>query len=224
MGSATHQNEDTEIHMRMNWQLWNYYHRCGYKTDFWQKLFKLLREDRIVESNPGAGQLHFAKMASKAANENLTEFFRMWGFLEPVINVEIEQYGKWNYNVTPTMIAEAVIYMSQFPAPKHAFYYLEDRKNNDVGIEQYQVGDVGYYTQFKNDQKITKNVTYTRSGQHITISSGDEAVAFEVKKGSEIMYFSNFFSFDIPASIPWNDSMKIYAVQANGERKEVKSN
>ncbi len=76
----------------------------------------------------------------------------------------------------------------------------------------------------KNDQKITKNVTYTRSGQHITISSGDEAVAFEVKKGSEIMYFSNFFSFDIPASIPWNDSMKIYAVQANGERKEVKSN
>ena len=85
MGSATHQNEDTEIHMRMNWQLWNYYHRCGYKTDFWQKLFKLLREDRIVESNPGAGQLHFAKMASKAANENLTEFFRMWGFLEPVI-------------------------------------------------------------------------------------------------------------------------------------------
>ena len=224
MGSATHQNEDTEIHMRMNWQLWNYYHRCGYKTDFWQKLFKLLREDRIVESNPGAGQLHFAKMASKAANENLTEFFRMWGFLEPVINVEIEQYGKWNYNVTPTMIAEAVSYMSQFPAPKHAFYYLEDRKNNDVGIEQYQVGDVGYYTQFKNDQKITKNVTYTRSGQHITISSGDEAVAFEVKKGSEIMYFSNFFSFDIPASIPWNDSMKIYAVQANGERKEVKSN
>lgn len=89
MGSATHQNEDTEIHMRMNWQLWNYYHRCGYKTDFWQKLFKLLREDRIVESNPGAGQLHFAKMASKAANENLTEFFRMWGFLEPVNNVEI---------------------------------------------------------------------------------------------------------------------------------------
>ena len=103
-------------------------------------------------------------MASKAANENLTEFFRMWGFLEPVNNVEIEQYGKWNYNVTPTMIAEAVSYMSQFPAPKHAFYYLEDRKNNDVGIEQYQVGDVGYYTQFKNDQKITKNVTYTVPG------------------------------------------------------------
>ena len=38
------------------------------------------------------------------------------------------------------------------------------------------------------------------------------------------MYFSNFFSFDIQASITWNDSIKIYAVQANGERKEVKSN
>lgn len=39
------------------------------------------------------------------------------------------------------------------------------------------------------------------------------------------MYFSNFFSFDIPASIPWNDSMKIYAVQANGEkRSEIQLN
>jgi hypothetical protein len=55
------------------------------------------------------------------------------------------------------MIAEAKTYMAQFPQPKHAFYYLEDRRNGDTGIENYKVGDVGYYTQFQNNTKITKN-------------------------------------------------------------------
>lgn len=221
MGSATHQNEDTEVHMRMNWQLWNYYHRCGYKTDFWQTLFKLLRETRIEESDPGAGQLLFAKMASKAANQNLTEFFDMWGFFKPVDNVAIEQYGNWNYNVTQSMINSAKTYMAQFPAPKHAFYYLEDRKNGDVGIENYKVGDVGYYTAFKNNVQITKNIGVSVSGQTVRITNGDEAVAFELREGGEngtLLYFSNFFEFEVPSSIPITSNVKVYAVQADGKR------
>lgn len=220
MGSSTHQNEDTELHMRMNWQLWNYYHRCGYKPDFWQKLFKLLRDNRISESDPGAGQLLFAKMASKAANENLTDFFEMWGFFIPVNNVTIEQYGTWRYNVTQTMINEAKSYMAQFPKAKHAFYYLEDRKNGDVGIENYKVGDVGHYTQFKNNQTITKTVGYTRSGQRITVSGGDEAVAFEIKRGAELLFFSNFLSFEVPSQISL-DVIQVYAVQADGKRVQA---
>lgn len=216
MGSATHQNEDTEIHMRMNWQLWNYYHRCGYKKDFWQTLFKLLREDRIVESDPGAAQLKFAMKASQAANENLTDFFEMWGFFEPV-DTTIEQYGTWNYRVTEAMIKEAKDFMSQFPAPKHAFYYLEDRKNGDVGIDDYKVGDVGYYTQFQDNVKITKEVGCSLSGQQVSITDGDEAVAFEVRKDGKLLYFSNFFQFTVPSTIPL-DGAAVYAVQADGKR------
>ena len=216
MGSATHQNEDTEIHMRMNWQLWNYYHRCGYKTDFWQTLFKLLREDRIVESDPGAAQLKFAMKASQAANENLTDFFEMWGFFEPV-DATIEQYGTWNYRVTDTMIKEAKDFMAKFPAPKHAFYYLEDRKNGDVGIGNYKVGDVGYYTQFQDDVKITKEVGYSLSGQQVNVTDGDQAVAFEVRKDGKLLYFSNFFQFTVPSSISL-EGAGIYAVQADGKR------
>lgn len=216
MGSATHQNEDTEVHMRMNWQLWNYYHRCGYKKDFWQTLFKLLREDRIVESAPGAAQLKFAMKASQAANENLTDFFEMWGFFEPV-DATIEQYGTWNYRVTEAMIKEAKDYMAQFPAPKHAFYYLEDRKNGDVGIGDYKVGDVGYYTRFQDDVKITKEVGCSLSGQQVSITDGDEAVAFEVRKDGKLLYFSNFFQFTVPSTIPL-DGAAVYAVQADGKR------
>lgn len=221
MGSATHQNEDTEVHMRMNWQLWNYYHRCGYKKDFWQTLFKLLREDRIVESDPGAAQLKFAMKASQAANENLTDFFEMWGFFEPV-DATVEQYGKWNYRVTEAMIKEAKDFMSKFPAPKHAFYYLEDRKNGDVGIGNYNVGDVGYYTQFQDDMKITKEVGYNLSGQQVNITDGDEAVAFEVRKDGKLLYFSNFFQFTVPSTIPL-DGAAVYAVQADGKRIACKA-
>lgn len=217
MGASTHQNEDTELHMRMNWQLWNYYHRCAYKPDFWQKLFKLLRENRITESDPGAGQLLFARMASQAANEDLTEFFERWGFFVPVNNVAIEQYGNWNYNVTQSMINDTKNYLSRFPKPKHAFYYLEDRKADDVGIENYKVGDVGHYTQFKENQQVAKAITYTRSGQRITVSGGKEAVAFEIKRGTELLFFSNFVSFDVPSSVSL-DMTSVYAVQADGKR------
>lgn len=74
MGNPHHMNEDTEIHMRMYWQLWNYYHRCGYNEKFWQTLFQLLRADRIDENNPGAAQLKLAVKASQAAHEDLSDF------------------------------------------------------------------------------------------------------------------------------------------------------
>ena len=220
MGDATHQNESTEIHMRMNWQLWNYYHRCGFKPDFWQTLFKLLRQNRIVESNPGAGQLLFAKMACKAANQDLTDFFEMWGFFVPVDNVAYSQYGDWNYNVTEQMIADTKQYMSQFPKPKHAFQYLEDRKTGDVGLD-VDPGDVGYYTQFKESQKITKSITYTATGQTLKIKNGDEAVAFEIYQDGAMVYFSNSFTIALPSGIPVADVV-VYAVQADGKRVEVK--
>lgn len=218
MGSSTHQNEDTELHMRMNWQLWNYYHRCGHNPGFWQKLFQLLREDRIVENNPGEGQLKFAVNACKAANENLTDFFEMWGFLEPVDNKRIEQYGNYTYNVTQEMIDNAKREMDKYPAAKHAFYYLEDRKNNDVGIENYKVGDVGYYTQFEGEgQEITKEVKYRLSGNNVEIVDGEEAVAFEIRKDDKILYFSNFFKFAVPSTINISGA-EVYAVQADGKR------
>lgn len=220
MGDATHQNESTEIHMRMNWQLWSYYHRCGFKPDFWQTLFKLLRQNRIVESNPGAGQLLFAKMACKAANQDLTDFFEMWGFFVPVDNVAYSQYGDWNYNVTEQMIADTKQYMSQFPKPKHAFQYLEDRKTGDVGLD-VDPGDVGYYTQFKESQKITKSITYTATGQTLKIKNGDEAVAFEIYRDGAMVYFSNSFTIALPSGIPVADVV-VYAVQADGKRVEVK--
>lgn len=207
-----------ELKMRMYWQLWNYFHLCGYDSDFYQNLFKELRNDRGDHSDPGAAQLHFVEMACKVANMDLTDFFETWGFFVPV-NKIIEQYGTWKYEVTSEMISKTKQMVAKYPNQKHAFQYLEDRKDGDEGIDNYKVGDVGYYSLFKDNRKITKQVSYVKSGQRITIQNGDEAVAFEIRDNKKLVFFSNFLSFELPSSKSLADDEQIFAVQADGTRK-----
>lgn len=213
-----YQGEDPEMHARMNWQLWNYYHRCGYNPQFFPTLFKLMRENRVSTQDPGENQMMYARMACRAANENLTDFFERWGFFVP-ISMKVNQYGTYNYIVTDAMIKETKEFMKQFPAPKHAFYYLEDRKKGDPGLDTTPP-DIGYFTQFAEDMKITKQITYTISGHQVNVQNGEQAVAFEIKENDNLKYFGTSFQFEIPNTIS-PDRVKLYAVQADGVRIEM---
>lgn len=215
---SNYQGENTELHMRMNWQLWNYYHRCGYKPDFWQKLFKLMRENRTDSDNPGVKQLLFARMACEAAQEDLTEFFEMWGFFVPV-DIMIKQYGYYQYTVTEDMIKETKKAMAKYPKKAKPFYYLEDRKTGDKGLDTTPP-DVGHYSQFQTMKPITKAIRGHFNGREVTITNGKEAVAFELRDTNEngkLLYFSTFFNFEIPLTVPLTYA-KLYAVQADGKR------
>lgn len=222
MGNPHHMNEDTEIHMRMYWQLWNYYHRCGYNEKFWQTLFQLLRADRIDENTPGAAQLKLAVKASQAAHEDLSDFFELWGFFIPGKGV-IEQYGTYDYLVTEEMIRKAKAEMSIYPKPKHAFQYIEDRKAGDIGLDS-EPSDVGYYTQFKGSVKpVSSEVYCTVNGRRYSVKNGENAVAFELRRGAadgDLLYFFNMYGYDIPGGIDLADA-KLYAVQADGRRVEI---
>ena len=213
-----YQGEDPEMHARMNWQLWNYYHRCGYNPQFFPTLFKLMRDNRVSTQDPGENQMMYARMACRAANENLTDFFERWGFFVP-ISMKVNQYGTYNYIVTDAMIKETKEFMKQFPAPKHAFYYLEDRKKGDPGLDTTPP-DVGYFTQFAEDMKITKQITYTISGHQVNVQNGEQAVAFEIKENDNLKYFGTSFQFEVPNTIS-PDRVKLYAVQADGVRIEM---
>ena len=213
-----YQGEDPEMHARMNWQLWNYYHRCGYNPQFFPTLFKLMRENRVSTQDPGENQMMYARMACRAANENLTDFFERWGFFVP-ISMKVNQYGTYNYIVTDAMIKETKEFMKQFPAPKHAFYYLEDRKKGDPGLDTTPP-DVGYLTLFAEDMKITKQITYTISGHQVNVQNGEQAVAFEIKENDNLKYFGTSFQFEVPNTIS-PDRVKLYAVQADGVRIEM---
>lgn len=223
--SDAYQSEDPELHMRMQWQLWNYFHRLGNMPDFFPKLFKELRAN-VLSSNPGYAQLDYAKAVCKVANMDMTEFFEIWGFFREINIPEYAQYGKRPYIVNQTMINQAKEYMTGFSRKVPPIYYLEDRKNGDVGIENYQVGDVGHYSQFKDNAKIAGTPTYKLSGSNITINNGTQAVAFEIRKDNEngeLLYFFNFLSYSIPPTITIDGTTKFYAVQADGKRIEMKA-
>lgn len=155
----------------VNWQLWNYFHRCGNMPNF-------------------------------------------------------NQYGVFPYIVLTPMIDQAKAYMTSFPKKlPQPIYYLEDRKNGDVGIENVQVGDVGHYSQFKENAKIIGTPSYKLSGRTVTVNNGQQAVAFEARKGNEngeLLYFFNFFTYTIPSIVTLDENTKFYAVQADGKRVEMR--
>lgn len=223
--NGSYKNEDTELHMRMQWQLWNYFHRLGNMPDFFPKLFKELRINPLAAGSPGTAQMQYAKAVCKVANMDMTEFFERWGFFREAFIPNYEQYGTYMYMVSQQLIDQTKAYMATFPKKVPPIYYLEDRKNGDVGIEDYKVGDVGYYTQFQDNVKITGTPTYKLSGSKITVNNGTQAVAFEVRKDNEngeLLYFFNFLSYTLPQTV-LVDGIKFYAVQADGKRIEMKA-
>lgn len=223
--NASYKNEDTELHMRMQWQLWNYFHRLGNMPDFFPKLFKYLRANPLAATAPGTAQMQYAKAVCTVANMDMTEFFDRWGFFREVFIMNYEQYGTYMYMVSQPLIDQTKEYMATFDKKVPPIYYLEDRKNGDVGIENYKVGDVGYYTLFKDNVKITATPTYSLSGNKITVNNGTQAVAFEVRKDNEngeLLYFFNFLSYSIPSAVVIDETTKFYAVQADGKRIEMK--
>ena len=169
--------------------------------------------------------MQYAKAVCTVANMDMTEFFERWGFFREVFIPEYEQYGKTMYMVSQPLINQTKEYMATFPKKVPPICYLEDRKNGDVGIESYQVGDVGHYSQFKDNVKITGTPTYSLSGNNITVNNGTQAVAFEIRKDNEngeLLYFFNFLSYSIPSTVVIDGTTKFYAVQADGKRIEMK--
>lgn len=224
LGTGTKTSEDAEIHMRMQWQLWNYFHRLGNMPDFFPKLFKELRTNRL-NGSPGFAQLQYAEAVSKVANMDMTEFFERWGFFREVTIMDYHQYSPAMYIVQDGMIQNTKGKLEKYTKKVPPIYYLEDRKNGDVGIDNYQVGDVGHYSLFKDNVKITTTPTYKLSGNKISITNGSQAVAFEVRKDSEngkLLYFFNFFNYTIPMKVTIDETVKFYAVQADGKRIEMK--
>lgn len=229
LGDGSYQGEDPELHMRLNWQLWNYYQNCGYKADFFPALFAYFRDGHQLPNqgalnyygraeNAGLCQLEYYQACCIVAGQDLTEFFDAWGFFR-TIDVTYSQYGETKYTVTDAMIASAKANVAALGLPKAAaIQYLEDRTKH--GGETFS--EMGYFTQYKNKVKITKTPKAKVEGTKVTLTDCEEAVAVEVRTGTaetgELLYFSNMFSFNSPVSL---SGKTLWAVQYDGKRVKV---
>ena len=70
----------------MYYSLYLYYHQAQKNTSFYPELFKALRNDplSIYESNSNNSLLKFVRKVCEVAQEDLTDFFTVYGFFEPI--------------------------------------------------------------------------------------------------------------------------------------------
>ena len=125
-------------------QLYQFFHVQGYKTTFYQDLFKALRADpctRVQRTFIDATDdyLKFYKKACEVSGYDLTEFFQAYGFFivpqlkEVTLNnvtksvYEVGDYGTYYLVVNQAMINAAIQTVKDMQLPKANIVFIEDR-------------------------------------------------------------------------------------------------
>lgn len=124
---------DIGMTMRMYYNLYLYYHTAGKKCDFYPTLFTLLRADALNLRSAKDSWLKFYQKACQAAGEDLTEYFRLWGFFEPFQNTTFGDYTSYTLSLTQNEINQAINAVKAEAAEKGwrenlEIMFIEDRQ------------------------------------------------------------------------------------------------
>ncbi len=228
----------------MFFKLYLYYHVQGYKKDFYPELFRALRKDPMSRvtgssSSPTPASEDFLKFAVKCcevSGDDLSEFFRGFGFFVPFETRQIDDYGTFYTRCTQTMIDEALAKMHQYAKPKGNILFIEnhikhepatDHDGNPTGQLRTdydsqdavgKCGDVGSYSDFA-DGHYASGYSYTLIGNVVNVT-GSGAVGFKVyDKAGNLLYFANTNSFTLPTSVSQKlsgSTMVLKAAQGDG--------
>ena len=228
-----------EVKMRMWWQLYLYFHMAGNDTEFFPKLFALLRENGI-ESSPTHVQgnkdiLHFAEKCCEAANMDLTNFFKVWGCFHIMDQLKGREYTSQDLTVTQAMIDKTLAKMASYSRKAPAIEFIEDRiepilrTDGGSGYKEKSVysvgqcGDVGQFTLYDvNGSPEATGYNYTKVGKTIIIEKGSGAVGFKVYNGKgEYKAMSNKLKFTIPEELATDPGLRIVAAEGDGDEVEL---
>ncbi|TVQ07095.1 MAG: hypothetical protein EA361_18830 [Bacteroidetes bacterium] len=130
------QDEDVFNRLVPFWQLQLYFSGMGKYPDFYPDLHEAFRNQELLPGESGGRrgnnlvaeyQLNFVKEACRISSTDLTDFFEKWGFFW-VGEFEVNDYGRFNYNMTQKMVDEAKkeIKAMNLPKPKTDITTLED--------------------------------------------------------------------------------------------------
>lgn len=257
---------DISITMRMYYNLFLYYHIGGKKKDFYPTFVKSLREDPMNFSRDGVQYEHpewgapsgghhravntwikFYKKACDAAQEDLTEYFRMWGFFVPCDKEYFGDYTSYAVSLTQKEIDAAIAEVKAKGYPENLqIMFVEDRQiprertdiwaHTATGSQKYkptnweawyteeqlraEYGDVGDILTYIDGSANTSQYTYILSGNKVSLS-GKGGVGFIVydKDGNNV-YMSNRYKFEIPAEVAAN-GFTIKCINADGTSSVV---
>lgn len=239
--------------LRMYYNLYLYYHRCQKKTDFSPTLFHLLREDPMQFSgggwyegpNGGANRgsanttwIKFYKKVCEAAQEDLTEYFRMWGFFVPCKDAYCGDYTSYYVTLTQKEIDAAIAEVKSKGYPENKqICFVEDRlqaqvrfdnwangtsKKPDNGgtvrdtkwLQDYH-GNLGYCDDYLPENFKEGKYTYIASGTQVALEGEGGVGIIVYDKDGKIAYMANRLTFNIPASLA-SQEYTIKVINADG--------
>ena len=212
----------------MYYKLFLYYHVLGHNPKFYPRLFEMLRQDPIEGMGgtvDGAkAQLHLYKMVCRAAEEDLTEFFRAHGFFTPLDGFLMGDYGESTYYMTQEQIdaaiAEvkannwneniAVLFINDatpdgaITSHKGGQLSLYDRDGDDLDKDgdkdepyPFPLAEMGGYATFEQSVTDGAELQYTVSGKNVTVNAGGGVGYAIYNKEGELIAFSNKKTFTV---------------------------
>ena len=213
--------EDNDLYTNNIWamthlyyRLWLYYHLAGNNTQFWPRLFELLRQTPMVNGGQISGEtslLRFYQHACDAAGEDLTEFFRAHGFFEIMDNRLVGDYSNATYNVTEEQIETAITAVEANDYPKNYAILLINDGTSDTTVKHDGTSkralwdgsasaEYGSVTDFiEGNTSVTEAYTaIVGDDGTVTMSGGEGGVGFLVfNENGELVSFSNKSTFEL---------------------------
>lgn len=213
--------EDNDLYTNNIWamthlyyRLWLYYHLAGNNTQFWPRLFELLRQTPMVNGGQISGEtslLRFYQHACDAAGEDLTEFFRAHGFFEIMDNRFVGDYSNATYNITEEQIETAITAVKEKNYPVNYAVLLindatsettlkHDGTTNRALWDTNASAEYGSVTDFiEGNTSVTEAYTaIVGSDGTVTMSGGEGGVGFLVfNENGELVSFSNNSTFEL---------------------------
>ena len=220
--------------MRMYWQLYLYYHLAQRNTSFYPTLFKTLREDPLTLYSSNTGCLKFVRKVCEIVQEDLTDFFTVWGFFQPLTNYVVNDYGAHYMTVKQADIDKTLAEISKYPVKNREILFIEDRvdyvlttgfittagqkrrESEKVG----QCGEVGQFTSYLPGACAPSEYTYLQADSLYALE-GEGGLGFmALNEFNNLMFAANAKNFYIPSSI-LKGQWSMYSLDADGSLHEI---
>lgn len=227
---------------QMYYKLWLYYHLVGHNTKFVPRLFEMLRRDPMViqyDQQGSTSLLHFYKKVCDAAGENLTEFFRAYGFFEVMDKRFVGDYSNAEYTQTQADIDAAIASVkAKGYRENREILFINDYTTGDTYVKHdgttprawwdgTTFSDLGGYTSFQDETKSPVSGTYdlTVSDGVAQLSGATGGVGFFIYDADgKLLAFSSDYSFpvnDATASAIAKGTAVVTVLTADGQVTEV---
>lgn len=218
-------SEDNDYYTNNIWalthfyyKLWLYYHLAGNNTQFYPRLFELLRQDPMVRDyNQGGpeGLLKFYRHCCDAAGEDLTEYFRSYGLLEVMDNRLVGDYSNSVYTQTQDEINESIKYVKDKGYPQNlAIIFINDATTDvtyshdgttqraywDTQTSKGENAEMGSYVDYVDGEAAAVS-SLTLDGTTMTVTDASGVGVAILNADGELIGFSNKTSFEISGEV-----------------------